>query len=46
MTVAAVLADGAYRRAAERVRAEINALPGAEQTIPLLERLRGFPKLR
>jgi UDP:flavonoid glycosyltransferase YjiC (YdhE family) len=46
MTVAAVLADGAYRRAAERVRAEINALPGAEQTIPLLEGLRGFPKLR
>jgi UDP:flavonoid glycosyltransferase YjiC (YdhE family) len=41
MTVSAVLADGAYRRAAERVREEINALPGAEQTIPLLEGLRG-----
>ena len=39
--VSAVLADGAYRRAAERVREEINALPGAEQTIPLLEGLRG-----
>ncbi|MDH6108714.1 UDP:flavonoid glycosyltransferase YjiC (YdhE family) [Kitasatospora sp. MAP12-15] len=39
MTVSAVLADGAYRRAAERVREEINALPGAEQTIPLLEGL-------
>ncbi|WP_280726609.1 nucleotide disphospho-sugar-binding domain-containing protein [Kitasatospora sp. MAA4] len=38
-TVSAVLADGAYRRAAERVREEINALPGAEQTIPLLEGL-------
>ncbi|MFJ7948993.1 glycosyltransferase [Streptomyces sp. NPDC096354] len=40
-TVSAVLADGAYRRAAERVREEINALPGAEQTIPLLEGLHG-----
>lgn len=40
-TVSAVLADGAYRRAAERVREEINALPGPEQTIPLLEALRG-----
>jgi hypothetical protein len=40
MTVSDVLADGAYRCAAERVREEINALPGAEQTIPLLEGLR------
>lgn len=38
--VSAVLADGAYRRAAERVRAEIDALPGPEQTVPLLEGLR------
>ncbi|WP_327407418.1 hypothetical protein OG194_46320 [Streptomyces sp. NBC_01288] len=37
--VSAVLADGAYRRAAERVREEINVLPGPEQTIPLLEAL-------
>ncbi|SFX60631.1 hypothetical protein OH786_01235 [Streptomyces atratus] len=33
-TVSAVLADGGYRRSAERVRKEINALPVPEQTIP------------
>ncbi|MFG2675493.1 hypothetical protein [Streptomyces sp. NPDC048445] len=33
-SVSAVLADVAYRRAAERVGEEINALPGPEQTIP------------
>lgn len=38
-TVSAVLADGGYRRSAERVRVEIDALPGPEQTIPLLEAL-------
>ncbi|MER5863392.1 glycosyltransferase [Kitasatospora sp. NPDC002040] len=39
MTVSAVLADADYRRASERIREEINALPGPEQTIPLLEGL-------
>jgi UDP:flavonoid glycosyltransferase YjiC (YdhE family) len=39
-SVSAVLADRAFRRAAERVRTEINALPGPEQTVPLLEGLR------
>ncbi|MGN5631010.1 hypothetical protein [Streptomyces sp. AC154] len=38
-SVSAVLADVAYRSAAERVGEEINALPGPEQTIPLLEAL-------
>ena len=38
--VAAVLADRSYHRAAGRIRDEIRALPGPEQTIPLLERLR------
>jgi hypothetical protein len=38
--VSAVLADPGYRRAAERIQEEINALPGVEQTIPRLERLR------
>jgi UDP:flavonoid glycosyltransferase YjiC (YdhE family) len=38
--VSAVLADPGYRRAAERIQDEINALPELEQTIPLLERLR------
>jgi UDP:flavonoid glycosyltransferase YjiC (YdhE family) len=38
-TVSAVLADGACRRAAERVAEEIGALPGPERTIPLLEAL-------
>jgi UDP:flavonoid glycosyltransferase YjiC (YdhE family) len=37
--VRAVLADAGYRDAAERVRAEINALPGPEQTVALLESL-------
>ncbi|MDX6241196.1 MAG: hypothetical protein QOG10_6020 [Kribbellaceae bacterium] len=40
-TVSAVLADEGYRRAAERIQDEINALPGPEHTVPLLERLRG-----
>uniref|UniRef100_A0AAU2W1A6 Glycosyltransferase n=1 Tax=Streptomyces sp. NBC_00008 TaxID=2903610 RepID=A0AAU2W1A6_9ACTN len=39
-TVSAVLADVACRRAAERIGEEISALPGPEQTIPLLEGLR------
>ncbi|MGW1409690.1 hypothetical protein [Streptomyces sp. NPDC002403] len=37
--LSAVLADARFRRTAERVREEINALPGPEQTIPLLEAL-------
>jgi MGT family glycosyltransferase len=40
-TVSAVLADEGYRRAAARIQDEINALPGPQQTVPLLERLRG-----
>ncbi|GAB2976397.1 glycosyltransferase [Saccharothrix stipae] len=39
--VAEVLADPGYRRAAERVRAEILALPEPERAVPLLERLAG-----
>jgi UDP:flavonoid glycosyltransferase YjiC (YdhE family) len=38
-TVEEMLADDRYRRAAERVRDEINAMPGAEATVPLLEAL-------
>ncbi|MFF3176595.1 glycosyltransferase [Streptomyces sp. NPDC057900] len=38
-SVSAVLADVAHRRAAERIAEEINALPGPERTIPLLEAL-------
>lgn len=38
-TVAEVLDDDAYRRAAEQMRDEINAQPGPEETVPLLERL-------
>ncbi|WP_344862022.1 glycosyltransferase [Amycolatopsis ultiminotia] len=34
-----LLTDPAYREAAQRLRAEINALPGAEETAPLLEAL-------
>jgi UDP:flavonoid glycosyltransferase YjiC (YdhE family) len=37
--VSAVLADQRYRRADRRMQAEINALPGAEHTVPLLEQL-------
>ncbi|HEU4324864.1 MAG TPA: glycosyltransferase [Roseiflexaceae bacterium] len=37
--VAAVLADPRPRRAAERLRDEIAALPGPESAVPLLERL-------
>jgi len=36
---AAVLADPSYRQAAERLRAELLALPGPEHAIALLERL-------
>ncbi|MGW3181707.1 glycosyltransferase [Kitasatospora sp. NPDC001119] len=39
-TVSAVLADEGYRHAAERLQRETNALPGPEQTVPLLEALR------
>ncbi|WP_441248307.1 glycosyltransferase [Kitasatospora sp. McL0602] len=39
-TVSAVLADEGYRHAAERLQYETNALPGPEQTVPLLEALR------
>jgi len=37
--VSAVLSEGAYRRAAERLRDEIAALPGPEHAVALLERL-------
>ena len=36
---AAVLADPGYRRAAERIRDEIDALPGPDHAVRLLERL-------
>ncbi|WP_033291011.1 glycosyltransferase [Amycolatopsis jejuensis] len=36
---AEVLADDGYRKAAQRVQAEINALPGAKETVSLLEEL-------
>jgi MGT family glycosyltransferase len=36
---AAVLTEPSYRRAAERLRDEIAALPGPASTVPLLERL-------
>jgi len=42
--VAGVLADERYRRAAERMQDEINALPGPEQTVPLVERLSVSPR--
>ncbi len=38
--VSAVLAEQGYRRAAGRIQDETNALPGPEQTVPLLEALR------
>jgi UDP:flavonoid glycosyltransferase YjiC (YdhE family) len=38
-TVAGMIADDRYRRAAERIRDEINAMPGPEKTVPLLARL-------
>jgi UDP:flavonoid glycosyltransferase YjiC (YdhE family) len=38
-TVSAVLADQHRRRAAQRLQHEINALPGPEQAVHLLERL-------
>ncbi len=37
--VSTVLGDPAYRRAAERMRAEIAALPGPEHAVTLLEQL-------
>jgi UDP:flavonoid glycosyltransferase YjiC (YdhE family) len=37
--VSAVLADPAYRQAAERIRTEIAALPDANHAVPLLEAL-------
>jgi UDP:flavonoid glycosyltransferase YjiC (YdhE family) len=37
--VSDVLADPEYRRAADRLRTEISALPGPEHTVPLLESL-------
>ena len=37
--VRAVLADPTYRRRAERIRDEIRALPGLEETVTLLQRL-------
>jgi UDP:flavonoid glycosyltransferase YjiC (YdhE family) len=39
--ISAVLADASYRRAAERMREEIAALPGPEHAVRLLERLLG-----
>jgi UDP:flavonoid glycosyltransferase YjiC (YdhE family) len=44
VAVAGVLADLRYRRAAERIQDEINALPGPEQMVPLLERLALSPR--
>ena len=38
-TVATILADHAYRQAAERIRDEINALPGVGMAVPRIERL-------
>jgi UDP:flavonoid glycosyltransferase YjiC (YdhE family) len=38
-----VLADDRYRRSAERVQAEIAALPGPEQALLLLEQIRPQP---
>ena len=38
--VSAVLAEPGYRLAAGRIQDEINALPGVEQTVGLLEQLR------
>lgn len=40
-TASAVLTNQRYRAAAERVRAESDALPGPAAVVPLLERLRG-----
>ncbi len=37
VAVAGVLAEERYRRAAERIQDESNALPGPEQMVPLLE---------
>lgn len=37
--VSAVLEDQRYRDAAKRIQIEINALPGPENTVPLLEKL-------
>ncbi|WP_326694124.1 glycosyltransferase [Streptomyces sp. NBC_01766] len=37
--VSTVLADSGYRSAAERIRDEMNALPGAAETVPALEAL-------
>jgi UDP:flavonoid glycosyltransferase YjiC (YdhE family) len=39
--VSEVLADQAYRHAAERIQAEYNALPGPEEAVTLIERLVG-----
>ncbi|MDJ0347049.1 hypothetical protein QMK19_39895 [Streptomyces sp. H10-C2] len=39
-TAQAMLGDHAYRAAAERLRDEIDTLPGVEATIPLIEQLR------
>ncbi|RKT54736.1 glycosyltransferase [Saccharothrix australiensis] len=44
--VAEVLADPGYRRAAERVRAEILDLPEPARAVPLLERLAAAPVVR
>jgi UDP:flavonoid glycosyltransferase YjiC (YdhE family) len=37
--VSGVLADRAYRHAAERIQAEYNTLPGPDEAIALIERL-------
>ncbi|WP_158841101.1 glycosyltransferase [Saccharothrix deserti] len=42
--VTEVLADSSYRRAAERVRAEILELPEPAQAVPLIERLVAEPQ--
>jgi len=43
--VTAVLEDPAYRRAAERLREEIAALPGPAHAVTLLERLAGEQRI-
>src|SRR5262249_19868750 len=40
---ASVLADPAYRRAAERLREELAVLPGPEHAVALIERLAILP---
>jgi UDP:flavonoid glycosyltransferase YjiC (YdhE family) len=41
---AGVLAEASYRRNAERLRDEIDALPGPQQALRLVEELRRRPR--